>query len=152
METPKTKQCPHCPHEMIRHNFEYNCQCGHCEIIPDQNEYKSSFDFEMWKPILSMLTRDHLINLIKQLIGYVDQAAKQRDEWKANHDNQVKLKQIILDRPDLRERAALVQKLIEELRVCHDDNESLHIRVSKLEEIIRHNDPENPLLPENLDN
>jgi hypothetical protein len=39
---------------------------------------------------------------------------RERDEWKAAHDNQVKLKQIISDRPDLKERAKLVAELIEE--------------------------------------
>lgn len=34
-ETPKTKQCPKCPHEMVRHNAEYNCLCGYGEIIPE---------------------------------------------------------------------------------------------------------------------
>ena len=36
------------------------------------------------------------------------------NRWKAAHDNQVKLKQIISDRPDLKERAKLVAELIEE--------------------------------------
>ena len=35
-----------------------------------------------------------------------------RDKWKANHDNQVMLKRIISERPDLRDRALLVAKLI----------------------------------------
>ena len=39
---------------------------------------------------------------------------RERDVWKAAHDNQVKLKQIISDRPDLKERAKLVAELIEE--------------------------------------
>ena len=39
---------------------------------------------------------------------------RERDGWKAAHDNQVKLKQIISDRPDLKERAKLVAELIEE--------------------------------------
>jgi len=38
----------------------------------------------------------------------------ERDAWKAAHDNQVKLKQIISDRPDLKERAKRVAVLIEE--------------------------------------
>jgi hypothetical protein len=36
------------------------------------------------------------------------------NSWKAAHDNQVKLKQIISDRPNLKERAKLVAELIEE--------------------------------------
>ena len=38
----------------------------------------------------------------------------ERDSWKNAHDNQVKLKQIISDRPDMKERAKLVAELIEE--------------------------------------
>jgi len=36
------------------------------------------------------------------------------NSWKAAHDNQVELKRIISDRPDLKERAKLVADLIEE--------------------------------------
>jgi len=39
---------------------------------------------------------------------------RERDSWKAAHDNQVNLKRIISDRPDLKERAKLVADLIEE--------------------------------------
>jgi len=43
---------------------------------------------------------------------------RERNSWKAAHDNQVKLKQIISDRPDLKERAKLVAELIEERDEC----------------------------------
>ena len=39
---------------------------------------------------------------------------RERDSWKAAHDNQVELKRIISDRPDLKERAKLVAELIKE--------------------------------------
>ncbi len=35
-------------------------------------------------------------------------------EWKANHDNQVKLKSVLINRPDLRDRAERMQKFIDE--------------------------------------
>jgi uncharacterized coiled-coil DUF342 family protein len=35
--------------------------------------------------------------------------------WKSNHDNQVKLKAQLMDRPDLKDRAASIQKLQEEI-------------------------------------
>ena len=41
-------------------------------------------------------------------------AEHERDQWKANHDNQLEIKRAVLDRPDLGERATLVQKLITE--------------------------------------
>lgn len=34
--TPKTKDCPKCPREMIRHNAEYRCGCGWTECIPEK--------------------------------------------------------------------------------------------------------------------
>ena len=43
-----------------------------------------------------------------------EEIERECDAWKAAHDNQVKLKQIISDRPDLKERAKLVAELIEE--------------------------------------
>lgn len=44
----------------------------------------------------------------------VETLKRQRDEWKANHDNQVELKRIITSRPDLKERAPLVERLASE--------------------------------------
>jgi len=41
---------------------------------------------------------------------------RERDAWKASHDNQVELKRLLMDRPDLKERA----KLISELRAERD--------------------------------
>lgn len=42
------------------------------------------------------------------------QLKRERDSWKAAHDNQVELKRIISDRPDLKELSKLVAELIEE--------------------------------------
>jgi hypothetical protein len=39
---------------------------------------------------------------------------KDRDHWKASHDNQVKLKRILMDRPDLQDRASRMQALLSE--------------------------------------
>jgi hypothetical protein len=46
---------------------------------------------------------------------------RERDEWKAAHDNQAKLKRIISDRPDLKERAKLVEELIKERDEARSD-------------------------------
>lgn len=51
----------------------------------------------------------------------------QRDEWKANHDNQVSINQLLRDRPDLKDRAASVDKLIEQL----DNIDSMYHKVIK---------------------
>lgn len=38
----------------------------------------------------------------------------QRDKWKANHDNQVTINRLLRDRPDMGERAKLVDELIQQ--------------------------------------
>lgn len=43
-----------------------------------------------------------------------DDAERERDKWKASHDNQVNLRRALMDRPDLKERAFLVQGLATE--------------------------------------
>jgi len=48
------------------------------------------------------------------LITQLTEVTKERDTWKANHDNQVKINQLLRDRPDLKERAGLVDRLIKE--------------------------------------
>lgn len=40
--------------------------------------------------------------------------AEEGGKWKANHDNQVALRRALMDRPDLKERAALVERLAAE--------------------------------------
>ena len=51
-------------------------------------------------------------------------AKAEAEMWKSNHDNQVELKRIISERPDLAERATLVEKLIkhrdELLKAVHE--------------------------------
>lgn len=46
----------------------------------------------------------------RQIEELKDEAAK----WKANHDNQVKLKSLLISRPDLGERAPRIQKILDE--------------------------------------
>jgi hypothetical protein len=45
-----------------------------------------------------------------------DEARKETLHWRANHDNQAKIKAAILNRPDLGDRARKVQALMEENR------------------------------------
>ncbi len=52
----------------------------------------------------------------------------ERDMWKANHDNQVNLRRMLMDRPDLKERAELIQKLMAE-------NERLGAAILQLKKI-----------------
>jgi hypothetical protein len=43
-----------------------------------------------------------------------DEARKETAMWKANHDNQVSLKAMLMDRPDLGDRASRIAELIRE--------------------------------------
>lgn len=49
---------------------------------------------------------------------------RERNHWKANHDNQVKINRLLRDRPDMGERAALVAHLMQE-------NDELRARVTR---------------------
>ena len=57
------------------------------------------------------------------------QLRAERDMWKSNHDNQVAIKRAVLDRPDLKERATLVQALISERDQLRADNAVLAAEV-----------------------
>jgi len=50
----------------------------------------------------------------RQLKCELADMTKDRDEWKANHDNQVSINRTLRDRPDLGERAKLVDALIQQ--------------------------------------
>jgi len=54
------------------------------------------------------------ITFARRLERERDEARKQRDAWKASHDNQVKLRRMLMDRPDLGDRAKSMQELISE--------------------------------------
>ena len=56
---------------------------------------------------------------------------KEIDKWKASHDNQVKLRRMLMDRPDLKERATLVSGLIEENQKLQKEIERLRGEVEK---------------------
>lgn len=59
---------------------------------------------------MKILTRDDT----EHGVEYVTRADAEREieAWKANHDNQVELKRIISARPDLAERAPMVERLV----------------------------------------
>lgn len=71
-----------------------------------------SADNDRWNGLLAMEQRYEAME-------------KERDMWKANHDNQVKLKSALLDRPDLQDRARSLQLLHEELNEATLNN-NLH--------------------------
>ncbi len=51
---------------------------------------------------------------IDDMVEEMRKLRAERDQWKANHDNQVAIKAAVLDRPDLGDRAKRVLGLIEE--------------------------------------
>lgn len=54
--------------------------------------------------------------------------------WKANHDNQVKIKSTLIERPDLGDRASKIQKLIEENAAMREAIGEAHTALSQLDE------------------
>jgi hypothetical protein len=62
---------------------------------------------------------------------------RERNEWKGNHDNQVAIKRIIAARPDLKERAPMVEKLMAERNRAKAHSIRQHARIGELESVIR---------------
>lgn len=87
--------------------------------------------------------------MTQQELEAYDAMMADRDRWKAAHDNQVALKRIIVARPDLAERAPLVEKLMLEKRQAEMLNVAFHMRIRKLESVIRKMDAAHGILPEN---
>lgn len=58
--------------------------------------------------------RDHNRTCVKRLTQERDEARGEATMWKANHDNQVRLKATLMDRPDLGDRARKVVSLAKE--------------------------------------
>lgn len=52
-----------------------------------------------------------LSHSVNRLIVKLFEATRERDMWRANHNNQVQIKRAVLDRPDLGDRAKLVMEL-----------------------------------------
>lgn len=62
-----------------------------------------------------------------------EEIQRERDMWKANHDNQVELKRIIAARPDLKERAPMVEKLMSERNRAQGWSTLQHEKIKRLE-------------------
>jgi hypothetical protein len=56
-----------------------------------------------------------------------------RDRWKAAHDNPVELKRIIAARPDLKDRAPMVEKLMTERNRAQGWSALQHEKIKRLE-------------------
>jgi len=66
-----------------------------------------------------------LSDYYKSQIARIQEMEKDRDMWKSNHDNQVKLKHQLMDRPDLKDRAASVKRLNARIEELETQNEIL---------------------------
>lgn len=73
----------------------------------------------------------------RQLERELAQVSKDRDSWKASHDNQVKIKNIIATRGDLKDRAPKVEKLVAELNQTKTNNAELLEALEACMKIIR---------------
>lgn len=77
----------------------------------------------------------HIRNLVQSRNDYAKnyyrtdvarlEAIRERDAWKASHDNQVTLRRMLTDRPDLADRAASIQALIEDRDALRAEVEAL---------------------------
>jgi hypothetical protein len=61
------------------------------------------------------------IEFVERVQVFIDDTAgkleRERDEWKASHDNQVNIRRALMDRPDMKERAELVVQMQNEIAV-----------------------------------
>lgn len=64
--------------------------------------------------VLEVEEAEALVAEIDRLRTALAATEKDRDHWRANHDNQVAIKRTLLDRPDLGDRAQSVQALVSE--------------------------------------
>jgi hypothetical protein len=70
----------------------------------------------------------------RQLERELNDARAELAHWKANHDNQVKIKSTLIQRPDLGDRASKIQKLIEENAAMREALREAHTALSQLDE------------------
>lgn len=75
--------------------------------------------------------RDEAMDLVAQQRVSIRQLTSQCTHWKDNHDNQVKIKAALLDRPDLKDRAPRVVALGVENEILKRDVAILQQEVNK---------------------
>jgi hypothetical protein len=72
---------------------------------------------------------------ITALKAEIEALRKDRDHWRANHDNQVLMKRALLDRPDLGDRAKTVQALFAQLEILQAEFPIAQKRLKDWEEM-----------------
>ena len=97
--------------------------------------------------------RDEAITRRMETIMQCELYEQERDEarelaamWKANHDNQVALKAMLMERPDLCDRASRIAELIRDRDEAREETEYYKARYEQLKER-----PENPKWYNNME-
>ena len=84
------------------------------------------------------------VQVSKRLERERDGARKDADTWKASHDNQVALKAMLMERPDLGDRASRIAELIrerDEIRAQLREEQQLHVQtLNERDELRRTNE------------
>jgi len=70
----------------------------------------------------------------RQLERERDEARREAAKWKANHDNQVAIKSVLIQRPDLGDRAQRIEALIKENKAMRETRTELNQRLQERQE------------------
>lgn len=68
---------------------------------------------------------------------FARQLEDELNQWKANHDNQVKLKSLLINRPDLGDRAPRIQKMLDENKHLKDELAAMTALADRLAKTLR---------------
>lgn len=79
---------------------------------------------------LGLIATTSATHAIQEIERQRDKALAEAKMWKANHDNQVKLKATLMDRPDLADRALRMQQLITERNDLLAEIERLKVAIN----------------------
>lgn len=96
--------------ELFMGYFERNGPGDHAEDCPEDDTCDCHIRTESDAIGRASVILHHYSDVIAELTAL----RAERDHWKANHDRVVGINRTLQDRPDLKERATLVQKLIAE--------------------------------------
>lgn len=80
--------------------------------------------------------QDYMVptDFARQLERERDEARREAAKWKSNHDNQVAIKSVLIQRPDLRDRAQRIEALIKENQALREARAELNQRLQERQE------------------
>lgn len=70
----------------------------------------------------------------RKLERELNEARREASKWKANHDNQVAIKSVLIQRPDLGDRAQRIEALIKENEAMRETRTELNQRLQERQE------------------